>query len=119
LLFLAVACFLSPSSQWSYVATISIHMGSGAWFLYLGLMHVRGWRAADFITAIVLFGAWLVTFANVQFVVDRPWTYPLVVGAMACVALALRFVAMRRWRRIDWLVCKPPRQMPRGFQSVN
>jgi hypothetical protein len=118
LLVLAVACVITSSLQWPFVATLGIHACTGTWVLYLGLMWVRGWRAFDVVTWSVLLVAWVVVFANVQFVVDRPWTFPIVIAAMVSVALALRLVAVRRWRSIDWLVCKPPRQMPRGFQSA-
>jgi hypothetical protein len=113
LVLVAIACLVAPASRWWYVVTLIFQMCGGVWLLYLGLMHVRGWRAFDIITTFVLFGAWILMFANLQFVIDRPWTLPILVVAMAAVALALRFIAAHRWRRIDWLVCKPPRPMPR------
>ena len=35
-------------------------------------------------------------------------------AAMLVVAFALRFVGLYRWRRIDWLVCRPPLPLARS-----
>lgn len=113
LVLVSVAGFIAPASRWAYVVTLIFQMCGGAWLLYLGLMHVRGWRAVDIVTTLLLFGAWILMFANLQLIIDRPWMLPVLVASMAAVALALRFVAVHRWRRIDWLVCKPPPPMPR------
>lgn len=114
-----VACFVAPASRWAYFVTLAFQLCSGIWVLYLGLMHVRGWRALDVVATLVLFAAWILMFANLQLVIDRPWSLPLLVAAMAAVALALRFVAVHRWRRIDWLVCKPPRPWSRTPQAAH
>ncbi len=119
LVLVAIACALAPPSLWAYVVTLIFQMCSGIWLLYLGLMHVRGWRVLDVVSALVLFGAWVVTFANLQFIIDRPWSLAVLVAAMGAVVLALRLVAAHRWRRIDWLVCKPSRQLPRTPQPAN
>ena len=89
-------------------------MSMGACLLYLGLLHVSGWRVFDVVCTIVLALTWIMTFPVLVNVMERPWVIPFLFGAMAAFAYVLRLVAVNRWERIDWLVCKPPKLTPRG-----
>ena len=90
------------------------HLSAGTCLLYLGLMHVRGWPVLDVLCAIALSLIWIMTYAGTTLILKRPWLMPILIAAMAGMAINFRLIALHRWRRIDWLVCKPPRSMPRG-----
>jgi hypothetical protein len=106
---LAIAWFLKPEVGVSYTVLLTFHLCAGACLLYFGLMRIRGWAVVDVVCGIVLSLVWLMTFATTQIVLETPWLLPVLIAAFVAAALGLRAVAMRRWQRIDWLVCKPPR----------
>lgn len=106
---LLVAWVIEPSLGVNYTVLLAFNFCAGACLLYYGLMHVRGWRAVDILCGIVLFSVWVMTFATTQLVLGKPWLMPALVVAMLTAAFVLRQVALHRWKRIDWLVCKPPR----------
>lgn len=106
---LALACVLKPEIGVAYTVLLTFHLCAGACLLYFGLMHVRGWRVVDVVCGVVLALVWLMTFATTQMVLETPWLLPVLIAAFVAAALGLRMAAMRRWQRIDWLVCKPPR----------
>jgi hypothetical protein len=105
---LAIAWLLEPSIGARYTVLLAFHFCAGACLLYFGLMHVRGRRAVDVLCGAVLFLVWIMTYATTQIVLKTPWLLPVLIVAMLGAAFALRLVAMHRWRRIDWLVCKLP-----------
>ncbi len=113
-LLLPVAWAVSPSLPLLPLAlSLTFHLALGTCLLYLGLMNVRGWTALDVILAIVLVGAWMtVTLLSVPAAKlgTTPPLMPIWIGAAALGALAFRQIGLLRWRRIDWLVCKPPTQ---------
>jgi hypothetical protein len=111
---LVIASIIRPSIGLDYTMLLALHFCSGACLLYLGLMHVRGWRAIDIACAFALGGVWIMTFATAQFAVSRPSLAPAIMAAMLAAAFALRLVAVHRWRHIDWLVCRLPRQLARN-----
>jgi hypothetical protein len=114
LVLLAVAWVTKPSSGTNYTVLLAFHLCAGVCLLYYGLMHVRGWPAIDIVCGIVLFSVWVMTFATAQFALTQRWLPPVLVIAMLTVAFVLRQVALHRWKRIDWLVCKPPRAPARN-----
>jgi hypothetical protein len=87
---------------------LGFHLSARACLLYLGLMHVRGWTALDVLCAGALVGGWLVASAAIQEGAVPPSLMLVLIAAGAGVTLALRLIALYRWHRIDWLVCKPP-----------
>lgn len=96
----------SESVLWVF----SLAVGNGLFACYLGLMFVRGFRAADIVgiaagLAAVAYAAWLLL--GLETMDPLRMTSVLVfqlLGAAAC-----RGVARRRWRRIDWFRFRPLR----------
>lgn len=103
------ACLLKPSVAVGYTVMLAFHFCAGMCLLYLGLMHVQGWRGVDIICGTVLFLVWIISFVTTQLVLEIPWLLPVLIGAFLGVAFGLRTAAMRRWQHIDWLVCKQTR----------
>jgi hypothetical protein len=115
---LAIAWVVRPSVGISYTVQAAFYFCGGACLLYFGLMHVRGWRALDVACAILLGAAWMVMFATSQIAQGRHWLVPALMAVTLGAAFALRLVAMRRWRHIDWLVCKMPQYPARAGVSL-
>jgi hypothetical protein len=94
-----------------------LQMSMGVCLLYIGLMHVTGWRVFDVVcmTALTLF--MILTFPVLANVMKRPWLLPELFGGLAAFAFILRLVAVSRWERIDWLVCRPPKLTARGLPA--
>ena len=118
LVLVAIVCAANPEIARSYLVLFLFHLCAGVCLMYLGLMHVRGWRVLDALCAIALSIAWLATFPTVTLLMKRPWLIPIVIAAMAGVTIAFRLIALHRWRRIDWLVCRPPKLSPRGLPAA-
>jgi hypothetical protein len=115
---LAIAWMIRPSAGISYTIQAVFHFCGGACFLYFGLRRVRGWRTLDLFVGILLGGVWLAMFVATQAVPGKPWLVPALIAVTLTIAFALRLSAMHRWRNIDWLVCKPPRQPARDETSL-
>jgi hypothetical protein len=106
---LALAWLLKPEMGLNYTVLLAFHFCAGICLLYFGLMHVRGNRALDLIIGAALFAVWIMSFVMTQVVLKTPWLLPMLVAGMLGAAFVLRLLAVTRWRRIDWLVCKMPR----------
>jgi hypothetical protein len=115
---LAIAWVIRPSVGISYTIQAAFHFCGGAALLYFGLSRVRGWRTLDVVVGIFLGGAWLAMFAAVQSAPGKPWLVPVLIAVTLAIAFALRLSAMHRWRNIDWLVCKLPRQPARDETTL-
>ena len=61
-----------------------------------------------------LFIAWGIASVSTPFLAERLAIVLALSAAMLVAALALRLVGLYRWRRIDWLVCKPPLPLARS-----
>ena len=109
LVMLAAAWLLRPAMGLNYTVLLAFHLCAGVCLLYFGLMHVRGNRALDIIVGAALFVVWIMSFVMTQVVLKTPWLLPVLIAAMLMAAFALRLLAVARWKRIDWLVCKMPR----------
>ena len=96
-----------------YTAPLVFQLSAGACLLYLGLMRVRGWKVFDVVSSLALFFAWGVACGNGQFLAEHVPMALALSAAMLAAALVLRFVAIYRWRRIDWLVSRPPSPLAR------
>jgi hypothetical protein len=112
-LLVVIAWLLDHSTGFSNTVFLGFQFCAGACLLYYGLMHVRGWRVSDILCGVGLFAAWFTVFLTARYVLQTPWLMPAFAVTAAAVAAALRLVARHRWQRIDWLVCKPPRQAAR------
>jgi len=117
-LLLAIAWMLDPSVGVRYAVLLAFYLCAGVCLVYWGLMHVRGWRALDTVSGIVLFLVWLMSFATAQIALKTLWLMPVLIAVMLGAAVVLRLVAMHRWQRIDWLVCKLPRYPARGSTQL-
>ena len=109
LLLLAIAWLLDPSVGIRYAVLLAFYFCAGICLVYWGLMHVRGWRALDMASGVVLFLVWIMSFVTAQIVLKTLWLMPVLIAAMLGAAVVLRLVAIHRWQRIDWLVCELPR----------
>jgi hypothetical protein len=116
---LAIAWVSKPEHGPTDLVMLLYQMSMGACLLYLGLMHVSGWRVFDVVCTIVLTLCWVMTFPVLANVMERLWVLPELFGGMAAFAFILRLVAVNRWARIDWLVCKPPKVTPRGLSAAS
>ncbi len=100
-------CLPHPAGDWRYLLVAALAPCACA--LYIGLMNVRGWKFIDAAAAILTMATAFVSFmAEPRFshATAVPW---IIVGAETLCAIGLRALAQRRWRRIDWLICKPQR----------
>ena len=101
--------------DWTHIAKYSVmmcfHLSVGACGLYLGLMHVRGWRALDVLFTIGLLVGWGATNAFLLGDGRPPALLALVFAVTAAIGIAFRLIALHRWRNIDWLVCRLPRSL--------
>jgi len=102
------------STGLQYSALLFFQLCCGACLLYLGLMRVRGWRAFDVLCCLALFIAWGIASVSKQYLVEHLWMVLALSAAMLAAASTLRLVGLYRWRRIDWLVCKPPSPLARN-----
>lgn len=96
------------ATHWPYLlVAASVPIVGG---LYLGLMNVAGWRLMDVTAAIFLIAAGLAGIVPHLFF-NAPLAPVLVSMPMMLLVATpgLRWWVERRWRRIDWLICKPPR----------
>ena len=78
---------------------------------YLGLMITRGLRWLEILSGIgvmlmLMFLAVFVAREDVELVT----VFSLEFG-LAGIAIALRFIARRRWTQIDWMMCRPDRAL--------
>jgi len=78
---------------------------------YLGLMITRGLRWLEILSGIgvmlmLMFLAVFVAREDVKLVT----VFSLEFG-LAGIAIALRFIARRRWTQIDWMMCRPDRAL--------
>jgi len=105
------------ATDWPYL--LAMTLASALCSLYLGLMNVAGWRLLDVTAAvlIVLLGLGVIVgplFANAPL-----GSASIVIPVMGSLgALSLRAIAQQRWRRIDWLICKPPRLSSQALRPV-
>ena len=114
LLLLPLVWLWSASNGLEYTLLLIIQLCSGACLLYLGLTWVRGWRTPDVLGGLALFIAWGITSLSTQYLVEHLSIALALSAAMLVVALALRLFGLYRWRRIDWLVCRPPLPLARS-----
>ncbi len=100
-------CLPHPAGDWPRLPVAALAPCVCA--LYVGLMNVQGWRFIDVVAAVLTIllglGSFMAT-PRPPHAVLAPWVFAAA-GALA--AIGLRALAQRRWRRIDWLVCKPQR----------
>jgi hypothetical protein len=117
LVLLAIAWLSNPDRGAAHLIVMLLQMSMGVCLLYIGLMHVTGWRVFDVVctTALTLF--MILTFPVLANVMKRPWLLPELFGGLAAFAFILRLVAVSRWERIDWLVCRPPKLTARGLPA--
>ena len=97
-----------PAGLSAYLLALTV--ATAFWCVYLTLLDVR--RAS-------LFQPYLIGFlvATWIFFLPRPFSFfeysgtpaLLIPGAELAAIPVLRAIALRRWQRIDWLICKPPR----------
>ena len=113
LLLVPLVWLMGTSSVLEYAVLLIFQLSSGACLLYLGLTWVRGWRALDVLSGLALFIAWGMASVSTQYLVEHLSIVLALSTAMLAAAFALRLVGLYRWRRIDWLVCKPPPPLAR------
>jgi hypothetical protein len=84
-------------------------------------MHVNGWRVFDVICSVAwgLFFVVTLPLVMARVMEERLGVLPELFGGMAAFAFVLRLVAVNRWERIDWLVCRPPKLTARGLPAAN
>lgn len=78
---------------------------------YLGLMLTRGLRWTE---ALLGTGVMLTLMAVAVLAAsgdDGLITIVALEGVLAAIAVALRSIALRRWTRIDWMLCRPDRAL--------
>ena len=97
-----------------YTALLLFQLSSGACVLYLGLMRVRGWRVVDVLSRLVLLFTWGIASGSTPYLAEHLWTVLALSAAMLAAAFSLRLIGMYRWRRIDWLVSRPPSPLARS-----
>jgi hypothetical protein len=81
---------------------------------YLGLMMTRG---IGWLDAMCAAGTMLLMLAIALYAVDMPITVLIGLGAAVIgLSIAFRTLAQRRWRQLDWVLCRAPAQ--RDSQSL-
>lgn len=99
-----------PPVDWRYVLVAALAPCACA--LYVGLMNVQGWRFIDVAATVLIlpaaFGSFMAA-SPVSYATAAPW---IIVIAEVLGAVGLRALARRRWRRIDWLLCRPRDRRP-------
>jgi hypothetical protein len=114
LVLLPLVWLQGSTSVLEYGVLLGFQLCSGLCLLYLGLMRVRGWRALDVLCALALFFAWGIASGSTPYLAAHLSIALALSAAMLVAAFALRLVGLYRWRRIDWLVCKPPLPLARS-----
>ena len=112
--------WINPAIAPKYSLMLLFHLSVGTCVLYLGLMHVRGWRALDLICTFGMMILWVM--AGAMIAGSKPLPSLVLVplfAVLAAVAITFRLIALHRWRNIDWLVCKPARPVARGLQQAH
>lgn len=89
-------------SAWSAGAVLT-PVVSGALFTYAQLQFVRGRALADSLLLALAIGLWMIEFFGVVVGAGLPFVASLL-GAQLVLVPLLRWLALRRWERIDWLV---------------
>ena len=113
-LLLPIMWLKDASNGLEFTALLAFQLCSGACLLYLGLTWVRGWRAVDVLMGLALFVAWGVASVCTPYLAEHLPMALTLSAAMLVTAFALRLLGLYRWRRIDWLVCKPPPPLARN-----
>ena len=113
-LLLPIMWLKDASNGLEFTALLAFQLCSGACLLYLGLTWVRGWRAVDVLMGLALFVAWGVASVCTPYLAEHLPIALTLSAAMLVTAFALRLLGLYRWRRIDWLVCKPPPPLARN-----
>jgi hypothetical protein len=113
-LLLPILWLMDASNGPEYTLLLVIQLCSGACLLYLGLTWVRGWRTIDVLGGLALFIAWFTASVNSPYLAEHLPIALALIAALLAVALVLRLLGLYRWRRIDWLVCKPPPPLARN-----
>ena len=113
-LLLPILWLMDASNGPEYTLLLVIQLCSGACLLYLGLTWVRGWRTVDVLGGLALFVAWFTASVNSPYLAEHLPIALALIAALLAVALVLRLLGLYRWRRIDWLVCKPPPPLARN-----
>jgi hypothetical protein len=101
------------------LAMLAVPVAAGAILIYVWLLHVRGGRVIDLLivaAATVMVVAELV-IGTARFVTGPATSalvfLPAVVAVQIILVPVLRYIARRRWQRIDWLVHKPLQPLSR------
>ena len=114
LLLLPLVWLRSASNGLEYTLLLMFQLCSGACLLYLGLTWrarlARG-RCTQRFGVLYRLGCRSV---STPFLAEHLGMVLALSAAMLVAALALRLVGLYRWRRIDWLVCKPPLPLARS-----
>jgi hypothetical protein len=116
LVLVPIVWLTNPAGALQYTLMLIFQLCAGLCLLYLGLMRVRGWQVSDVLISMVLFCAWCIV-STMPLVRGDAGLMLACSGAMLVVAFALRALALQRWRRIDWMVCKPPAPVARNEMS--
>jgi hypothetical protein len=107
IIFVALTCLglagLLPRTEWTTLTSVLIVSSTtGAFLIYLALMHVEGLKATDVAAALLLVASEFLALGGI--LSQSPVTGALLVaiafqlaGAIVC-----REIAKRRWERIDW-----------------
>ena len=114
LLMLPLVWLMGTSNILEYSVLLLFQLCSGVCLLYLGLMRVRGWQVIDVLSGLALFVAWGSASVSARYLVENLGIVLALSAAMLVAAFALRLIGLYRWRRIDWLVCKPPPPLARN-----
>jgi hypothetical protein len=77
---------------------------------YVGLMITRGLRWPEVLLGIGVMMSLMAIAVIAREREDLVMVVALLAG-LAVLAVALRFIARRRWTRIDWMLCRPDRSL--------
>jgi hypothetical protein len=117
LILLVAAWVIEPSSGRWLTLFFPFQLAIGACILYLGLMHVQGWRLPDLALAFMLAVFWIIAMAVAQSPSSSPLFLPGATVAAVVLAFVLRIAGLRRWSCIDWVICRPPRSPSRVLHA--
>jgi hypothetical protein len=109
LVLIAATWMIEPASGPWLRMFLLFQLAIGTCILYLGLMHVQGWRLPDLALAFVTTVFWIIAMAVAQSASSPPLFMPIATAAAVAFAMILRLAGLRRWQRIDWVICRPPR----------
>jgi len=113
LLLVPLVWLIGAANGLEYTALLLFQLSAGACVLYLGLMRVRGWRVIDVLSSLVLLFTWGIASVSTPYLAEHLSTVLALSAAMLAAAFALRLIGLYRWRRIDWLVSRPPSPLAR------